>query len=319
MYKAWLASSLLPSEFWWFAIKRATEMANYIPIRINGKLTTPHELVYHQKPDLRHLLPLFAVSYPSYESPHSTDTQTTRAILVGHSNITNSYEFYCPSTKRIITTPLFRLDESLPAGPTFNLPYDGGMYFNKYNESNDSQRPPTYNIQTTVIYSQNNKQYICEVIATPSPINTIYTVQFEDGSIHQVPESDLSLYTSPHHTEQPTNTLLTWIKNKCKATLYLPHMAKPKQGFLVVNNNMWEFRPKSKSNQTPITLPSLPIRANELISTFQLHKGHKPIHKTQQTRNTILLIKYSRKTYIRHESTILQCSHITTTQKLNTK
>ena len=91
--------ALLPSEYWWFTFKRATEVSNYIPLRVDGKLTTPHELVCNKKPDLRHLLPLFAVSYPSYESPHSTDTQTTRAILVGKSNSTNSYEFYCPKTK----------------------------------------------------------------------------------------------------------------------------------------------------------------------------------------------------------------------------
>jgi len=60
MSRSWLASSLLPSEFWWFAIKRATEVSNYIPLKLDGiLLTSPHELVYKKKVDkcLQWLIP----------------------------------------------------------------------------------------------------------------------------------------------------------------------------------------------------------------------------------------------------------------------
>ena len=36
MARAWLTSSLLPSKFWWYAMKRATEISNYLPIKIDN-------------------------------------------------------------------------------------------------------------------------------------------------------------------------------------------------------------------------------------------------------------------------------------------
>jgi len=102
MSRSWLASALLPSEFWWYAMKRATEVSNYLPIKINNSLTTPHELVYKQKADLRNLLPMFCVAYPKYKTNANTDIQSCKAILIGRSDKTHTYQFYHPSTKKII-------------------------------------------------------------------------------------------------------------------------------------------------------------------------------------------------------------------------
>lgn len=63
MARAWLTSHLLQSKFWWWALKRATEVSNYIHIRIDNRITTPFELAYDVKPDLRALIPMFSVSY----------------------------------------------------------------------------------------------------------------------------------------------------------------------------------------------------------------------------------------------------------------
>ena len=65
MARAWLTSNLLPSKFWWWALKRATEISNYIPLKIDNSFITPYELAYNQKPDLRTLLPMFIVAYLS--------------------------------------------------------------------------------------------------------------------------------------------------------------------------------------------------------------------------------------------------------------
>ena len=59
MARSWMASALLPTEFWWFAIKRAVEVSNYLPIKSNNIITTPFELVYGSKPDLRLLFHYF--------------------------------------------------------------------------------------------------------------------------------------------------------------------------------------------------------------------------------------------------------------------
>ena len=133
MARSWLASSPLPSEYWWY-----------------GKLTTPHELMYKQKPDLRNLIPLFCVAYPKYKTKTNMDPQSCKAILVGKSDKTHALTFYHPATKQEITTSSYLLDETIPAGPTFNLPYEGGLFFNKFCENADDHRPPLYPPSSTV-------------------------------------------------------------------------------------------------------------------------------------------------------------------------
>ena len=63
MARGWIASHQLLATFWWHAIKRAVEVSNYIPIKIDDTITTPHKLVHGTKPDLRCLLPMFSVAY----------------------------------------------------------------------------------------------------------------------------------------------------------------------------------------------------------------------------------------------------------------
>ena len=63
MSRNWLRHSMLPTKYWFFAVKRAVEVANIMPTKHNNTLTTPFELVYKQKPDYRTLLPMFSVAY----------------------------------------------------------------------------------------------------------------------------------------------------------------------------------------------------------------------------------------------------------------
>ena len=53
MSRSWLLSNLMPTKFWYHALKRAAEVSNYLPLKVNNKLTTPFEMVYNSKPDLR--------------------------------------------------------------------------------------------------------------------------------------------------------------------------------------------------------------------------------------------------------------------------
>ena len=85
MARAWLSSHLLPSKFWWYALKRATEISNYIPIKINDTTSTPFELAYGSKPDLRFLLPMFSVSYLSRYKDGNISRKTYILIALGQS------------------------------------------------------------------------------------------------------------------------------------------------------------------------------------------------------------------------------------------
>ena len=288
MSRNWLASSLLPSELWWHAMKRSTEVSNYIPLKINNSLTTPHELVYNCKPDIRNLLPLFSVAYPSYKSRTSTDAQTCKAILIGKSITANAYEFYHPATKNILTSTTFKLDERLAAGPAFGLPYDGGLYFTKYCEYNDTLRPPTYAPETMVyVQSSNNTYTAVQIIEIPKSNLNIYTIQYPDGSIHEIHEkhihpSDPNM--SPASDDPPLQNIPTWIKHNGKCTLFLQGMQRPSQGYLVNNQNQWQFRPGYKNNNSTIDLPQFNQTFYTLISTFQLFAGHQPFNKVHQAR-----------------------------------
>ena len=65
MARSWLNSSLLPSSFWFYAIKRAVEVSNYLPVTLRGQITTPFELAHHVKPNIQIqiLLPIFSIAY----------------------------------------------------------------------------------------------------------------------------------------------------------------------------------------------------------------------------------------------------------------
>jgi hypothetical protein len=59
----WLASAELPGTFWFFAVKRAAEVCNYFPLKLEcGTWTTPLQLAHNVKPDLRNLFCLFSVA-----------------------------------------------------------------------------------------------------------------------------------------------------------------------------------------------------------------------------------------------------------------
>lgn len=110
MARGWIASSLLPPTYWWFAFKRAVEVSNYLPLKLNNKYTTPHELVYQERPNLQNLLPLISVCYIRRKTNHDNtklkniESHSIAVILVGRSSVCNSPVFFHPHTKKLITT-----------------------------------------------------------------------------------------------------------------------------------------------------------------------------------------------------------------------
>jgi len=62
MARNWLASAELPATFWFHAVRRAAEVCNYFPFRLeDGSFTTPFEIVHRIKPDLRTLFKPFGL------------------------------------------------------------------------------------------------------------------------------------------------------------------------------------------------------------------------------------------------------------------
>jgi len=63
MARNWLASAELPAKFWYYAVKRAAEVCNYFPIKLeDGSWSTPLELAHGVKLDLRVLFKVFGLA-----------------------------------------------------------------------------------------------------------------------------------------------------------------------------------------------------------------------------------------------------------------
>ena len=123
----YLAEHLLPPQFWYFAIRYAVQINNYMPIKTeDGKDTTPFYQAYGVKPDYRNLCPLFSVAYVKVYGSGEGNTlnpRTIPAILVGNDDKSDGKLFYNPSSKQILGSSDFKLDTSHASGPLFELPY----------------------------------------------------------------------------------------------------------------------------------------------------------------------------------------------------
>jgi len=63
MARNWLVSADLPPSFWYYAVKRASEVCNYFPFKLeDNPFSTPFELAHHTKPDLRALFKPFCLA-----------------------------------------------------------------------------------------------------------------------------------------------------------------------------------------------------------------------------------------------------------------
>mmetsp|Transcript_21148 Transcript_21148/g.26890 ORF Transcript_21148/g.26890 Transcript_21148/m.26890 type:complete len:438 (+) Transcript_21148:1038-2351(+) len=164
MVRNWLTSNYLPKTFWYFALRAAAQVSNYMPIQTdNGVWTTPFELVHQTKLDWRNLIPKFSLSYvkrnrDSTKYRATADSQTIKAICVGNDKKSDGLLFYLPSSKSLISSLDYRLNPNVPSGPIFNLHYDGCIGFDLYTQSSERLRPPAYDVGQTIFSSMDQQQ-----------------------------------------------------------------------------------------------------------------------------------------------------------------
>ena len=306
MARGWIASHQLPSTFWWHALRRATEVSNYIPLKINNTITTSHELTYRTKPDLRTILPIFSVCYirKLLDKSHkivNIQPHSIRAILIGRSSQSNCHLFYHPPTKRTFRSDDFVIDETRASGPTFSLNFDGGLFFNSYEECNTYFKAPQYAPEDYVYIKTSTPATKAQIITIPENGSDIYTLKLPDGSLKQYQERCLSDHDpniSITDNNPPTKSFPSWIKHNCSATLFTKNMPKPLQGSLLQidstsvmtpNIREWVFQPGTRNTNKNITLTDFTSKAHTLISTHQLFEGHPRHSKLYQLRNNMAL------------------------------
>ena len=299
MSRSWLLSSLLPTKFWFHALKRAAEVSNYLPLKVNDVLTTPFELVYKRKPDLRNLFPLFSVGYVRRSRDSTTNRLTfhstsIRCICLGRDDASNQLEFFHPPTRQLLYSDDYILDKNLCSGPTFNLDYDGGLYLHKYkdhhDEDNISPFPPNHSMFVRSLTSP-DKYSSCTILRIPERYGDTYTVSLPNGDIHQFSHWELYDYdpSSNHFPNAKDNTLPEWISHNCRATIFLPNMGQPRHGQLIQSKDKWLFKSGKGPSVKYIELLDFHAVARDMIKQLALFQGHKRFKDIIHLRSVIQL------------------------------
>jgi hypothetical protein len=230
----WLTSSLLPSRFWFHAVKRATKVCNIMPTHhISTKTTTPFEIMFNKKADLRQLFLMFSVVYIKHVRDNGTasnkwKSKSLKCIVIRQCDKSDGLLFFHPPSKQILTCgDGYKFDTFSPAGPQFELNFDGNFTFNTQSDLDDIHRPPTHEEGTTVYIRQDNTYIPSTILSVPiDNDNEHYVLQEkESGHIHELFTNEIFDHDPTSDPTQTSTTApfphLTWIKNNAKATLYL--------------------------------------------------------------------------------------------------
>ena len=134
----------MPRDYWFFAVQHAARMMNMIPGKVNGRLTTPFELVHRCPPDSRTWFPIFSMVYFYHDSDSDKNRVTMQSnamqgIAVGRLNNTNALLVYHPVTKKY-----YEFDPSRLPGNEWpsRIHYDGGLFADLYRDGHTNVPEP---------------------------------------------------------------------------------------------------------------------------------------------------------------------------------
>ena len=304
MSRNWLRAHLLPSKFWWFAVKRATELQNLLPIKKNGIITTPHELVHGDKVDYHCLFPMFSTAYirkPKISQGKQTGrkwkSKSLKCIVVGQCPKSDGMLFYHPPSKQTISCgDGYKFDMFHPSGPEFGLKYDSNFTMNTRSDMDCIHRPPSHEENTKVYVKVDDQIVEAKILSVPVDegdenfvVHITTTGDIQEFPASEIMDHDLTIAPTDADNAIPF-PLLPWIKHNSKVTLYLPNrMTTPKQGFLHLKDEEWIFQPGRKpgNKATPIELPDFKEIAQSMINNKKLFNGWK-------NKNTVITARVLR-------------------------
>ena len=175
MSRNWMTSNLLPSTYWYFALKRASEVGNILPTNhIKDTITTPHELVFGSKVDYRSLFPMFSLAYVKLpprqmEDGNKWSSKTIKCIAVGRCPKSDGMLFYIPGQKQLISCGEgYKFDPSSPSGPHFNEKFDNQFYFTTRATTEAAiHRQPSYQLNDKVYVKTTAGYTLAHVLDLP--------------------------------------------------------------------------------------------------------------------------------------------------------
>ena len=317
--RTWLTSSLLPTKYWWFAIKRAAEISNILKAPHKETPISPYELVTGQKPDYRQLFPMFSIAYMKYAREEKKEggkwkTQSLKVIAVGTCPNSDSLLFYHPPSKQLFSTSDgYKFDYFYPAGPQFDLPFDGTFIFTNQTTIQNVHHTPTHEENKTVYINNslndsqqeenyqsfvNNHSFLGSSTKTsqhhyqPATVLSIpidetvepYILQIQStGEIVEIMSCDIK-ESDPNQSENITNSnpnsFLPWVRHNSKATLFLSDKGwrKPQQGYLIHDSSTdeWYFqkgRSMNNSTHPKLHLPNFLSNHQSMINNKKLFHG----------------------------------------------
>jgi hypothetical protein len=251
MARNWLASAELPASFWFYVVKRASEVCNYFSTKLPcGTWSTPLELAHNIKPNLRVLFKPFSFAAVQRERHGDThlkkfDNQSISMILLGRCPSSTGLQFCNPRNGTFVSSIDYKIQPNITCGAHFGYKYQSGLFIYRLDEST-SIFAPKFALESKVLVHTHSPPSCATVIGIPTyDAPTIYTVSFKDGSISEYTEDLLSLDSSSSSPSLPNPPLLpTWVKRGAKATLFLNSMPKPRHGTLqLLSYNTWSFVP----------------------------------------------------------------------------
>jgi len=242
MARNWLASAELPPSFWFYAVRRAAEVCNYFPFKLeDNSVSTPFEPSHLTKPDLRNLFKPFCLAavcrerigddvLPKFES------QSIPMITLGKCPQSVGLQFFNPENA-IVTSIDYSFQPSVTSGARFGYRYQSGTFIYQLDETT-TMFAPTFPLESQVLVHSHTPPHSATVIGTPSYLHPdIYTVKFKDNSIAEYSISDymLEAVSKPSHISQQS-LLPSWVQEGSTATLFLHNMSKPRHGRLYLND-----------------------------------------------------------------------------------
>jgi hypothetical protein len=169
----WLSSAELPSTFWYYAVKRATEICNNFPYQLeDGTFTAIFELVHHSKPDLQVLFKLFSIAAVQREQVGDDrlskfDLQSVPMIVIGRCPKNDGLLFYNPSSGTIVSSIDYVFQPNITSGTRFGYKYQPGTFIYCLDEST-TIFTPKFLLDSKVLVHTHSPPHTATIVGLPS-------------------------------------------------------------------------------------------------------------------------------------------------------
>ena len=244
---------------------------NIFPCSVDGMKTSPLELVFGVRPDYSILVPLFAVTYFRHlkdgnSARDGMESRTMQAVLLGRSEKADGFILYSPHTKEFYVSSECKIDMKACTPTTFNLVYDGGLFFGLYDSSPVVEGVEPYPPGTTV-FRKNGTDSTISGTVTSVPLlsnaksipdysftTNFYSVKMSSGETVLLSPDDMDMIMNTKIAKSPPSKLPRWIYKDGKVMMF--HNKNYLKGYLDFHEeNGWSFQIRKRNGDVRWELP----------------------------------------------------------------